>query len=258
VCVSDLHCGALVGLTPGQYNSAQSDHPRDRKLEKVRGAVWDWYRATLRRLGRPDLLISNGDAVDGPGHRSGGSELLVPSLTKQADMAAECLLAAKAANIVMTYGTTYHVADPSGNIDLEDAVADKVSADKIGAHEWVRLAGTPTVFDFKHHIGRGETNLKNEQLWNTLWAEAGAQPRGDVLVRSHLHCAKANLHLTDRKRWGIVTPAMCGFGSKFGSRICTKLVHVGLTWWRVGRNGVEAWDIETASLAVQRAGVLEI
>ena len=258
VAISDLHCGALVGLTPGQYNAAQSGDPRDRKLRTARAAVWGWYLATLKRLGRPDILVCNGDAVDGPGHRSGGSELLVPALAKQAEMAAECILAAKADRVVLTYGTAYHVSDQAGNIDLEDLVADKVAADKIGSHEWVRAAGTPTVFDFKHHVGAGHLALGRENLYNALWAEADAQPRSDIIVRSHLHEASAQMTTTDRQRWGIVTPALCGFGSKYGSRRCSKLVHVGLTWWRVGKGGVEAWAIETASLAVHQAGVLEL
>lgn len=264
VAISDLHCGHRVGLTPPQYNARQSDNHTDRKLHTIRREVWNWYAATLRSLQPIYCLIVCGDCTDGHGSKSGGSELLVPNLNAQADVAAECVLAAKAQRVVMVYGTHYHVSDVGGNIDLEDRVAEKVAADKIGAHEWVRVSGCPTVFDVAHYVGGSSSpalanqDLAKQTTWNALWAEADGAPRADWFLRGHVHTCEAQMRVTDRVRWAMTMPALCGFGSKFGARICRKIVHVGMATWECGKSGVERWEPLLARLPAHKASVTEV
>jgi hypothetical protein len=110
VLISDLHCGHRAGLTPPskQYRIGTGDTERD-NFALLQSGIWDFMIGEIKELGKVDVLICNGDAIDGKGERSGGTELLEADRTKQADMAAECLSMFKAKKIFMTYGTPYHV-----------------------------------------------------------------------------------------------------------------------------------------------------
>ena len=45
----------------------------------------------LKEVGPVDILVVNGDAIDGHGKKSNGSELLTTDLLQQVDIAVECL-----------------------------------------------------------------------------------------------------------------------------------------------------------------------
>ena len=104
VACGDMHCGHRAGLTPAKYQS------------KVRGQGYfnlqrecnDFYCDEIERLKPIDILIHNGDAIDGKGRRSGGTELIHPDRGIQVEMAVENIIRADPQNVVLTYGTPYH------------------------------------------------------------------------------------------------------------------------------------------------------
>ena len=125
VVISDLHCGHAVGLTPPAWQWAvDGDTTEHRaKFGRVQREVWDWYSQTIGSLRPIDILAVNGDAIDGTGVRSGGTELLTTDRQVQTDMAVKSIQEASAKTIVMTYGTAYHTGDAE---DWEDRVAEHV------------------------------------------------------------------------------------------------------------------------------------
>ena len=202
--------------------------------------MWDWYAEQAKALAPVSVLIVNGDAIDGKGGKSGGSEQLESDRTKQVEMAAECVEVWSAKTIVMTYGTAYHTGYEE---DFEAVLAGAVNAKKIGSHEWVSVNGC--VFDCKHKVGRSviphgrHTAPAREALWNALWAEVGVEPRGRVFIRSHVHYFT---FAGDETQLVITTPALQGFGSKYGSRESSGKVHVGLIHFDVDSNGGYVWQ----------------
>jgi hypothetical protein len=255
VAVSDFHCGHVVGLTPPQYGRPEDDTPHAQKLRSVRLECWRHYAAVLRSLRPIDVLVVNGDAIDGKGHKSGGTELIRSSLQDQVDMAAECIAEAQAKHVHMVYGTAYHVSE--GGEDFESMLADKVGAE-IGGHEWLRINGV--TFDCKHHVGSSAiphgraTAISREMLWGQIWAQADLQPLADWTLRGHVHYCEGRFQfIGNRQHWGMTLPALQGMGSKFGSRVCSGMVHFGLVHWDIDNKGGTTWQTHVAALPSQKA-----
>lgn len=86
MATGDWHCGHQVGLsTPAYHTPTTSDH-KFLKLANVRRDVWNWFDKKLTPWKPIDILILNGDALDGKGDRSGGTEQITPDRKVQCDM----------------------------------------------------------------------------------------------------------------------------------------------------------------------------
>ena len=266
VCVSDLHCGQRVGLTHPDYqwDAGQRDDHIWRKCAQIQRECWKWYAAIAKRLRPIDVLMVNGDAIDGRGERSGGVELITADRAEQIEMAQGALEIWGTPHIAMTGGTEYHVGDKES---WEGILAKKLKA-KIGDHEWVEVAfGKKVVatFDLKHFVGGSQipygraTARKRELIWNQLWADAGLQPRADWIIRSHVHyCEGGFQFFGPRMVWALTTPALQAMGTRYGARRCSGLVDYGLIWWDFTEDGLYTWDVELATIPAQKARALRV
>jgi len=245
--IADTHCGHRAGLTPPdwQFEYHKASKTQRNKFAGLQKEMWDWYAAAVNSLRPVDILIVNGDSIDGKGSLSGGSEQVEMDRIEQVEMATAAIQFVEANRVHMTHGTGYHVGRDE---DWESLVANSVGA-KIGSHEWLDINGC--IFDIKHHVGRSEiphgryTALGREALWNELWASQKEQPRSDILIRSHVHyhvCAM------DTKRLAMTTPALQGYGTKFGARYCSGRVDVGLVYFDIDPKGDYRWKAKIANL----------
>lgn len=234
---NDSHCGSNVGLTPPAYqypliaSPTSGEHHRRNKWAKLQRECWDWYEGFVEKIGRVDKLFCVGDLIDGAGSRSGGTEEITTDRKVQVAMAIEALEVIKTDDRVFLYGTSYHTGDQE---DFETGIAEHFGA-KIGSHEWEKINGC--VFDLKHHQSGTKnpfTSLYNEITANREWASAGEQPKADVLVRAHTHrfCLARMEDCI-----GLSLPALCGYGSKYGQRRCTRKVNFGLVMFDVWPDG---------------------
>lgn len=245
VVLSDLHSGHRSGLTPSQWQFKDTNEPSRAKFGEFQREVWSFYTDEIDSLKPIDTLVVNGDAVDGKGDKSGGTELITLDRLEQASIAAECILRAEAKKVVIIYGTPYHVGSSE---DFEMAVAEKVDAVKVGGHEWIDINGV--IFDFKHFVSSSTiphgryTSIARDALWNTLWASDGLQPKSDILIRSHVHYHR---WAGEPGRLFMTTPALQGYGSKFGVRMCSGKIDIGFV----------SFDIESREDWTWRAHILK-
>ncbi len=226
--ISDLHSGHRVGLTPpGWWGGAAHD-----KWEALRMNLWKYYAEKIDSIKPIDILVVNGDAIDGRGERSGSTELITADRHEQGRIAAAAINYADPDKVLMTRGTPYHTGQAE---DFEDFVAGETNAVTIKDQLWIEVNGV--VFDFMHTIGGSTvpygraTAIAKDRFWNLVWNDFYAsQPKADVVVRSHVHYTTAIIEPT----WaGFITPALQGLGSKFGSRICKGIVHFGFIYFDV-------------------------
>lgn len=262
VIMSDLHCGHLVGLTPPHWQSRAARGTWRYKASQLQADCWKWYTETLDALKPIDILIANGDLIDGSGDRSGGTELITTNRASQAEMATTALKYAKAKDYVLTYGTGYHTGNEE---DFEDEVVKALKAEesinsvKIGSHEWVDVNGC--IFDCKHHLGSSGiphgrfTAIAKDQLWNELWAGHEEQPKADVIVRSHVHY---HIFCGTSDWMGLTMPALQAMGTKYGSRRCSGRIDYGFTHFDVNTDGSYAWQLHKALIKRQRAKALKL
>ena len=261
VVMSDLHSGHVVGLTPKSWHlehkeEVDSNWSKWNKWVKIQEELWKSYIAILKKLQPIDVLIVNGDCIDGKGKRSGGSELICSDRNEQVEMAVSCIKEAKARKIIMTYGTAYHAGIEE---DWEAQVATKVNARKIGSHEWIDVNGL--IFDVKHHVGGSSiphgrhTAIAREKLWNGIWAEHEEQPKSAVLIRSHVHY----FSYAGGDDWlGITTPALQGMGSKYGARQMSGHINWGVLSFDVKSKKEWSWKSHLRRLVSQVATPVKI
>ena len=236
---SDWHCGHQVGLSPEKYHAPTADDHKFKKLSNVRSEIWKWFAQTVDKIKPVDVLIINGDALDGKGDKYGGTEQITPDRKVQCDIAMDVIEYIDPSVIRMTYGTSYHVS--ANGEEWEDIIADKAGA-KIGSHEWYEVNGV--VIDCKHKIVSSQiphgrlTALAREILWAKMWNARNQQPEPDILIRSHVHYFE---HVKHDGCLGFITPALQGFGSKYGARQCSGTVDIGFLVIDIYNDGEIKW-----------------
>lgn len=236
--VSDFHCGHEVGLTPPQWNPEYAaDHS-----SKYRAYMWEKYESAVNALKPIDLLVGNGDLIDGRGERSGSVELITVDRRSQCSMAAACIKIAEAPKIILTRGTDYHVGHEES---WEDLVADFTGAE-IGDIRNVEVNGL--MFNFRHHIGGSQTPvgrgtpLAKEGVWNALWATRQGFPLAHVIVRSHVHYFSAHAETG----WVVMTtPGLQGYGTRYGERRMSGLIDFGFVYFDVTSKEEFRWESVT-------------
>jgi hypothetical protein len=220
--ISDLHCGHMSGLRVDD----------DFK-------PWVEFKKQIDRLKPFDICVANGDLIDGKGEKTGGTELITTDRAEQKNMAIEVLDFIGAKEYVFTYGTPYHVGREE---DWEGLVAEKFGGD-ISGQRYIDVNGL--CFHFKHKIASSTiphgrfTALARQKMWNLFWNEFNEAPKVDVFVRSHVHyydyCGGYN--------WlALITPALLGWGSKYGERMCEGTINFGFVVFDVESKSKWTWN----------------
>jgi hypothetical protein len=244
VVISDIHSGSLMGLTPPEFQTGliNKDISKNNKSAQIQRELWSFYSSEIDSLKKDnpiDILVANGDCIEGDGSRSGGTELICVDRIKQCEIAKEVISYAEAKTYLLTYGTQYHTG--ADGEDYEELIAKDLKA-KIGSHEWIEIRGN--IFDFKHHIGTSNspigryTPLAKEAIWNKLWSERQLIPSGvnnkQFIIRSHVHYFSM---ISDGDFTALTTPCLQGFGTKYGARRCSGVIDIGFLHFDIDKSG---------------------
>ena len=244
VILADLHSGHRAGLTPPEWQWS-IDNNYQKKFAVQQKESWDWYSWIIDLLQPIDRLVVNGDAIEGKGPKSGGTELVRAARDEQVEMAYDCISICHAPKIILTRGTPYHTGI---NEDWENCLGKELEKNalvEISDHAWPMINGIQ--FSIKHKGTSstvphgGMTPLEKNKLWNQVWSdERGKQPKADIIIRSHTH----RFGFCGREYLAISTPALQGWGSKFGQRQCEGTVHYGLIWMDIPKYAGSLNDVK--------------
>ena len=158
VAEADYHSGHLAGLTPPAYWNSTGP------WKAVQRELWQKRQSIIQEVGRPDLLILDGDLIDGRGGKSGGTELITSALITQARMAAECAVQWEAPKVAIARGTDYHTN--WGGEEWEDLTAESIenklrqihgNAVQVEIKDQLFLNADGVTFDVKHKTGGSST-----------------------------------------------------------------------------------------------------
>lgn len=227
VVISDLHCGHVHGLTPPEYQIKRSSS---------QPVLWDAYCNLVKEVGKVDLVVVNGDAVEGKGYRNEGIELITSDRMTQAAMAAEALNLFDTKKYHMTYGTPYHTGT-SENFEL--AVASELGAQIEGR---LALDVNGLLFDIRHHSPGSATpmgpvaSLQREKVMALLDDRI---QRGGVAIRSHVHKFYAAM---DHHGAVFTTPCLQTH-TEYGSRRCSGDIDLGFMVFEVNEKGEFTWNL---------------
>ena len=230
--MADLHCGSGVGLAPP---SAWRD-----KFRMFQEPLWTWYAAELKKIGLVDLLVVNGDAVDGEGRKE-TIDHLTTDVEEQAEIAIECIRKVKTKTILMTYGTPFHTA---GSSSYEKPIAKALGC-SIADTQFVNVNGAK--FSFRHVAGASGTpytqgtQAYKEAVRDLLQAVDNAAEPADFIIRSHVHNC---ISVASPERTAITTPCLEIPVSVFGRTCRAWRYHVGLLLFEIDNSGRVSYNVK--------------
>lgn len=248
--LADIHSGNPFGLTHPDSQWKDSDDPVRSKIANIQKELWDWYDRTTTEIGRVDYVVVNGDAIDGKGKKSGGTQLITTDCLEQGDMAYDVISHAKANQYFMTYGTAYHTGEAE---DFEKPIADKLrllNSEKDVPVIWdeLRLDVNGVIFDFRHYIDGSASSIVSrnsailkQQLLEMIRADIAGCQKSDVFIRSHRHQYTDASGIFPNTRV-FVTPALKVAGEKYG-RVCDGVITVGLILFEVKSKKKWSWKL---------------
>jgi len=175
---SELHCGNVLGLTPPDYWTRHS--------RRFAEPVWTWRQEMIKRVGRIDVHILNGDLTDGPGKKE-TIGIFTTDVEKQAGIAAECAREVRCRERFLTYGTNFHAVS---TLSHENLVAKELHAP---IKETLRMRAGGVRFNFRHVVGRSDipygqgTQVQKEIVRDQLQALLEEFKDADVIGRGHVH-----------------------------------------------------------------------
>jgi hypothetical protein len=116
--ISDMHVGSTTALYSG-YGPAKITPDQ----EKLR----DWWVHCSDEIGRCDLLLLNGEPIEGTHYKSSGFELWSPDIGEQILDSERLVKQWKYDKLLLTRGSKYHSQD-NGHTSYEEMLARKMGA----------------------------------------------------------------------------------------------------------------------------------
>jgi len=159
--------------------------------------LWECWLALARAWPQLDLLILNGDVIEGCAQKSYGTGVASVDRSVQAECAVRCVRAFRDINkptkIIRTEGTPYHEGHHQGGMKAFDHALE-IPKRRV-AHEMLPFDITLAdgkILNVKHHP-EGSAALyvgtvqDREAIWAVIAEQLNGLPRANFLVRSHLH-----------------------------------------------------------------------
>lgn len=240
VIIADIHDGNINAVC-SPWARGYIKHPRKKHLQKKLYKAWQWCSTQLTKP-EIDLLIINGDAIDGDNRKDLGSEVWTTSMLDQLKDVEQLITSHYTfKNVIVTTGSGYHVK--RGSDPLEEVLAERLATYETdgelgrklrgevlpkyftkkegdtrvnGTHyrytdyKW-RFKALNEIFSVTHHVSHSKvefyrsTPLAREMVTAELDASKySPNERPTILIRSHTHyyCL-----LDFSSSTGVITPA---------------------------------------------------
>lgn len=208
--LSDIHVGNRIAVSPLTFKMMDGGIYH---ANKVQAALFKAWSDVVKDWKNPDILVINGEPIDGQGQKSRGVEQWTTNYIDQIDAAAQLVKMFGAKKIYMTRGSGYHIEQ--GGVSVEELFAKTVGAERINGgyvpdefYLKVKDGEGDVTFNFAHAIGSSSsgwtyrsTAIAKEMMLGQL--EKSRKHPFDILVRSHIHyfwTVQSASHL------GVVTP----------------------------------------------------
>jgi hypothetical protein len=218
-----------------------SDDPFLRNCYQVQKELWNWYKSEIRNLQPIDILICNGDAIDGPGQKCGGLDLAHNSIDVKVEIASHTILEARAIRSIIMAGTDYHTGSIS---DAEKAIADRVGGEFL-EEGFFDINGV--LIDVRHFFGGGRAlattpsalkRMINEDLIKVMRDDK--RGTAEIYLRAHIHKYEDVPGFIGEQR-AFTSPALQARGSRFGIRKCSGIYDIGFLSFNIIGKGNWTW-----------------
>jgi hypothetical protein len=188
--LSDLHVGSLWGLWPPDF---EADDPRgDNRLKFVQNytqkQLWKHWKHMISKV-NPEIIIFNGDLIDGQQRRSVGREVVTSRIEMQIEACKDIIRTLPEVPMYFTQGTEYHES-PDGSAaeqyiakELGGEFGDDLLIDECGIRMHVGHPIPVSATSWQYRT----TPLARDLLLLALNSADEKYGRVDVAIRSHAH-----------------------------------------------------------------------
>lgn len=226
VVVSDLHCGSTAALWNCGGKQTQTE------------LLARWQDCIAHFGARPDILICNGDAIDGHQHKGGDLLENGRELGAQIGAAVGLLRMWRAREYFIVSGSGYHVSDTGDESERDLAVRLESHGERatftrklnLLVNGWFRL-------QCRHHIGSSGiphgrmTPQMRSKTWGALnAAQTGGKPP-HLSIFSHVHYWT---YAEDFSGAVMTTPAWQALGGRYGDERCDGHCDIGAVQITIG------------------------
>ncbi|MGH9404389.1 MAG: metallophosphoesterase [Terriglobia bacterium] len=222
--VGDLHCGSIYGLLPPGFERVDGGG----RLTYARQQVWQSWLDMRQATKGADVVIVNGDLIDGKQEAQRQTEMNLATVEEQVDAATICLQQLKPKKEAKWYfiqGTEYH--DQKGCPTVEQ-IAQRFNGETplpknnqgAGLYSWEVIdleVEKGVVLNVQHGTGVGQgfyraTPYDREAIFSALAGKDGVVPKADCVIRSHahffIHLEHASKHIVGVPCWELQTRFM--------------------------------------------------
>jgi hypothetical protein len=181
--IGDTHIGSDVALSPEEI---ELDSGNVISANEIQLAILNDYREMIDDVGVVDLLILNGDLVDGTNYYGEGAGCLTTSMDTQAEIAAQLLSEIKFRKVVGCRGTTYH-GKKNPNLDKKVIEAlGGVCMDEVS----INIEKTRIYANHRTPVRMSQWDSRPQSIAkDILLAELNEMDFGhyDIICKSHAH-----------------------------------------------------------------------
>ena len=194
VVVSDVQVGHHLSICSDKpkFSQAPPAPPTTYQPNRVQKALFKAWTEVAKEWNKPDILVLNGEPIEGQQHKNMGTEVWTTNLNDQMDDAKTLIDMFNAKRIYTTRGSDYHVS--LRGVPLEEAFGERVGATPIGGYfapYEIYLEEEGVTFNFAHHVGYNQEFYRSTALTREMALmklNASHKPADpDVIVRSHVH-----------------------------------------------------------------------
>jgi len=232
VLTADWHVGSEAGLTASPRNSTQK-------------ALLAKFKECIKLYGNPDILVINGDAVDGDQRKSGGAGLTESDIREQENDAIKLVKMWKPKEVFLVSGTAYHVGIVSSEQKMADTLKEYCNIEatyvrklNLTINDWFKLQARHFIGSSNNPAGRA-TAAGRSNMWEILNAYHTGDRAADLSVFAHVHYY--DLH---QNAFGttMVLPCFQAQGTPFGDEKCDGHIDIGLVHLIVASTEKGGWE----------------
>lgn len=205
--VSDIHVGHKFAVSPLSFELSDGGVYQANRVQKALYQAWNEVATEWKN---PDILVVNGEPIDGAQPKNLGVEVWTTDYLEQIKASIELIRMFNAKKIYVTRGSNYHVT--VGGVSVEEIFGQMVGAERVdGRHVFPELFldVDGTSFQFAHHIASSASGwqYKSTPIAKELMLLKLVENRkypADIIVRSHVHYYWA---VQTASHLGLITPA---------------------------------------------------
>lgn len=192
VFISDMQVGHRVAVAPPHAKITGYQSETEIELTDQQKALYAAWSQVARKWGNSDILVLNGEPIEGQQRKNMGVEVWSTNILDQMDAAETLVKMFHPRYIYATRGSDYHVTIQG--VPIEEEFGRRVGAKKVDgtrAPYELFLDVEGVTFNIAHHVGSTRvwmyrsTSITREMALMQL--NASHKWPADVFIRSHVH-----------------------------------------------------------------------